>query len=60
MRTTIILYGGITFFSLFHFTCYHYVIFYFGLIKKGLASLTIPNYLFSHTLSYFKDVHCHF
>ena len=50
VRTTTILYGGITFKSLFFFTCYHYVIFYFGLIEKGLALLIIPNYLLFHTL----------
>ena len=37
VRTTTILYGGITF--NFFFTCYHYVIFYFGLIEKGLHYL---------------------
>ena len=39
MRTTTTLYGGITFkvFLIFFFTYYHYVIFYFGLIEKGLA-----------------------
>ena len=59
VRTTTILYGGITFNSFF-FTCYHYVIFYFGLIKNGFALLIIPNYLLFHTLQYFKDVQCHF
>ena len=41
--TTTILYGGITFNFLTFFTCYHYVIFYFGLIEKGLALLIISN-----------------
>ena len=34
----------------FFFTCYPYVIFYFGLIWKGLALLIIPNYLLFHTV----------
>ena len=50
--------GGITF-NLFP-TCYHYVIFYFELIEKGLALLMIQNYLLFHTLEYFKGVQCHF
>ena len=41
--------GGITLNSHLFFTCYHYVIFYFGLIEKGLALLIIPNYLLFHT-----------
>ena len=36
------------------------MIFYFGLIKKRLALLIIPNYLLFHTLQYFKDVQFHF
>ena len=48
------------FLFLFLFTCYHSVVFYFGLIEKGLALLIIPNYLLFHTLQYFKDVQCHF
>ena len=39
--TTTILYMGVTFFFFFFFffNCYHYVIFYFGLIEKGLHYL---------------------
>ena len=40
---------GWYFFQLF-FTCYHYVIVYFGLIEKGLALLIISNHLLCHTL----------
>ena len=36
--------------SNFFFTCYHYVNFYFRLIKKGVVLLIILNYLLFHTL----------
>ena len=34
--------GGYYFYFYFFLTCYNYVIFYFGLIEKGLALLIIP------------------
>ena len=33
-------------------TCYHYVIFYFGLIEKKLALLIIPKNLMFYTILY--------
>jgi hypothetical protein len=35
--------GGYYFLLSSFFTSYHYVIFYFGIIEKGLALLKIPN-----------------